>query len=257
MPSADFAARFIGAIDGDPLVRMAYGRMSVARRGFLDEALLVTYRRAHSSGPLPRAGTGGLVAGISRKVYRAQIGSEAAKRARWFAETRAAPRAASGIATRNTLMNEPVSNLAGGDPSRTDILHEYFVPPDRFKDFVAACQEIIPRSGIEFLNVTLRHVAADGESVLAFAPTRRIAAVMSFSQELGPPDSEARMQRMTEALIERVVAIGGSFYLPYRLHARRDQLAKAYANVAHFVERKRHYDPQLLFRNAMWDAYFA
>ena len=32
---------------------------------------------------------------------------------------------------------------------------------------------------------------------------------------------------------------------------------RAYANAATFVERKRHYDPKLLFRNAMWDAYFA
>jgi len=104
--------------------------------------------------------------------------------------------------------------------------------------------------------VTLRYVAADGESVLAFAPTRRIAAVMSFSQEM-QPQAEVAMRRMTEALIERVVAIGGSFYLPYRLHARRDQVAKAYPNAARFVERKRHYDPQLLLRNAMWHEYFA
>lgn len=256
MPSEEFAGRFIRAIDDDPLVRMAYGRLSVTRRGFLDEALVVTYRRTRFSGPLPPAGTGGLVASVSREVYRAQIGSEAAKRARWFAETRAVPRAASGIATRNTLMNEPLSNLAGRDTSRTDILHEYFVPPNRFNDFVAACQEIIPRSGIEFLNVTLRYVNTDNESVLSFAPTRRIAAVMSFSQELRP-ESEAKMRRMTEALIERVVGMGGSFYLPYRLHTRREQADNAYAGVARFIERKRHYDPQLLFRNAMWDAYFA
>ncbi len=189
---------------------------------------------------------------MSREIYRAQIGSETAKRARWLAEKKLKP----GVATRNTLMNEPVANLAGRDTSRTDILHEYFVPPDRFNDFVAACQEIIPPSGIEFLNVTLRYVGADNESVLAFAPTRRIAAVMSFSQELRP-EAEAAMRRMTEALIDRVVAIGGSFYLPYRLHARRDQVAKSYANVARFIERKRHYDPQLSFRNTMWDQYFA
>jgi FAD/FMN-containing dehydrogenase len=252
LPSKEFARAFTGALDEDALVLMAYGRLSVARRGFLDEALLVTYRSAPSNGRLPPAGSGGLVAAVSREVYRAQIGSETAKRARWLAETKLKP----GVATRNTLMNEPVSNLAGRDQSRTDILHEYFVPPDRFNDFIAACQEIIPPSGIEFLNVTLRYVAADSESVLAFAPTRRIAAVMSFSQEM-QPQGEAAMRRMTAALIERVVAIGGSFYLPYRLHARRDQVAKAYPNTARFVERKRHYDPQLLLRNAMWQEYFA
>jgi len=65
------------------------------------------------------------------------------------------------------------------------------------------------------------------------------------------------MLRMTEALIDRVIAMGGSFYLPYRLHARRDQVEKAYPGVAWFSERKRYYDPHTLFRNAMWDAYFA
>jgi FAD/FMN-containing dehydrogenase len=65
------------------------------------------------------------------------------------------------------------------------------------------------------------------------------------------------MMQTTEALIERVTAIGGAFYLPYRLHARRDQVEKAYPAVAAFVAAKRRYDPDLLFRNAMWDAYFA
>jgi hypothetical protein len=116
------------------------------------------------------------------------------------------------------------------------------VPPERFGEFVAVCQEVIGRSKLEFLNVTLRYVAADNASVLSFAPTRRIAAVMSFSQELRPED-EVDMMRTTEALIDRVIAIGGSFYLPYRLHARRDQVEKAYPNVARFIERKRHYDP--------------
>lgn len=257
MPSKELAPRFIKAIDDDRSVLMAYGRLSVARSGFFDDSLLVTYRAQPApAGKLPPAGKGGIVSAVSREMYRAQIGSEAAKRARWFAETVAAPRASSGIATRNTLMNEPVSNLASRDRSRTDILHEYFVPPERFGDFITACQEIIPRTKLEFLNVTLRYVGADDASVLAFAPGRRIAAVMSFSQELRP-EGEVDMIRTTEALIDRVIAIGGSFYLPYRLHARRDQVATAYPNLTRFIERKRHYDPQLLFRNAMWQGYFA
>jgi hypothetical protein len=65
------------------------------------------------------------------------------------------------------------------------------------------------------------------------------------------------MLRMAEELIDRVLAIGGSFYLPYRLHARRDQVEAAYPNARAFAERKRHYDPGLLFRNLMWSAYFA
>src|SRR5215510_7410523 len=257
MPSHAFADRFIRVIDEDKAVQMAYGRLSVARQGFFEEALLVTYRpQPTPPRGLPPAGAGGLLSSVSRELYRAQTGSERAKRARWFAETVVGPKAASGLATRNTLMNEPVSNLASHDRRRTDILHEYFVPPERFNDFVQACQEVIPRAKLELLNITLRYVMADPTSVLAFAPTRRIAAVMSFSQEI-TPESESAMLRMTEALIGRVLAIGGSFYLPYRLHARRDQIETAYPGITRFIERKRYYDPHVLFRNAMWDTYFA
>jgi FAD/FMN-containing dehydrogenase len=153
-------------------------------------------------------------------------------------------------------MNEPVSNLAGRDRRRTDILHEYFVSPERFGEFIDACKDIIPQSKLEFLNVTLRYVGPDADSMLAFAPVRRIAAVMSFSQELTLVD-EAEMMRVTEALIDRVIAIGGSFYLPYRLHARRDQVLRAYPRLEEVVARKRHYDPGLLFQNAMWQRYLA
>jgi hypothetical protein len=54
-----------------------------------------------------------------------------------------------------------------------------------------------------------------------------------------------------------VLAIGGSFCLPYRLHATRDQVAKAYPALDDFISSKRHHDPGLLFRNALWDEYFA
>jgi hypothetical protein len=72
---------------------------------------------------------------------------------------------------------------------------------------------------------------------------------MSFSQEV-TPEGEIDMMQTTEALIERVTEIGGTFYLPYRLHARRDQVERAYLAVASFVAAKRRYDPGLLFRNA-------
>ena len=258
MPAEVFAQKFTDAIDGDTGVKMAYGRLNVDRARFFREALMITYRALPTPADgLPKATTGsGVLTSISRDLYRAQVGSEMAKRARWFAETVVNPAMTSGIATRNSLMNEPVSNLASDDRSHTDILHEYFVPVDRFPEFLQACREIIPEKMVEFLNVTLRYVGADATSVMAYAPQRRIAAVMSFSQAI-TPEGEAEMLQLTEAMIDRMIAIGGCFYLPYRLHARRDQVERAYWNTARFVEKKLHYDPGLLFRNAMWQAYFA
>jgi FAD/FMN-containing dehydrogenase len=257
MPSSAFAPRFIAAAI-DPAVSMLYGRLDVTRSRFFQQALLVSYRNAPKRPEkLPPVDMGGGFGSfLTRRVYRAQIGSETGRRARWFAETVAGPKSSSGIATRNSLMSEPVANLASGDRARTDILHEYFVPADRFNEFVKACQELIVPSDQEFLNITLRYVAADADSVMAFAPTPRIAGVMSFSQRV-TPQGEAGMKKLTEALIERVGALGGAFYLPYRLHARPDQVAKIYPRTAEFVAAKRRYDPALVFQNAMWPAYFA
>ena len=235
---------------------MAFGRLSPARSGFFEEALLCAYRQMPTpKGGLPPASGKGSLTTVSREMYRAQIGSEIAKRTRWLAETKVAT-IGSGISTRNSLMNEPVANLADRDTSRTDILHEYFVVPERFPEFVRACQDVIPSSGLEFLNVTLRYLAPDKQSVLAYARERRIAAVMSFSQRT-TPEGERKMLTMTEALIDRVTDLGGAFYLPYRLHARHDQVRAAYPRFDEFVGRKNHYDPGLLFRNLMWDTYAA
>jgi len=250
-----FADAFVNAVENDK-VAMAYGRLSVARESLFDEALLISFRPAAKQPfPLPAVVDHGKLTGVSRDVYRLQTGREWAKSLRWFMEASINPSIA-GTATRNALMVEPVVNLASGDATRTDILHEYFVPPDKFAGFIGLCRGIIPKAKAEFLNVTLRYVDADPVAVLAYAPQKRIAAVMSFSQEISPK-GEADMMTMTERLIEGVNGLGGSFYLPYRLHARRDQVRSIYPRTEEFVAAKRRLDPQLVFRNMMWDAYFA
>jgi FAD/FMN-containing dehydrogenase len=255
MPAERFGHAFIETV-GDPAVAMAYGRLSLTRRRFFDEALLAVYRPLASAPALiPAARHGSAMTPVINDLYRAQIGYELMKSVRWQMETKLNPAISSGSYTRNTLMNEPVSNLVNNDRHRTDILHEYFVPPEKFEDFLQVCRDIIPRAKSEFINVTLRYVAADPVSRLAYAPTPRIAAVMSFSQEISS-DGEIDMMITTERLIDAILSIGGTFYLPYRLHARRDQVERGYPNAADFVAKKREYDSRLLFRNAMWTAYF-
>jgi hypothetical protein len=92
--------------------------------------------------------------------------------------------------------------------------------------------------------------------VLAYAPGPRLAAVLLFSQEK-TARGEADMARMTHALIDRVLEIGGTYYLPYRPHASLDQLTRGYPRASAFASRKREIDRDLLFRNHLWDGYLA
>ena len=255
MGGGELGAQFAQALKADPTMQMAYGRMDVSLDRFLDRALLITYRPAADQSDLPKATGSGFVSRTSRYIFRAQVESDRAKHLRWWTEAGLGPRIA-GDATRNTLMNEPVVTLDDRDPFRTDILHEYFVAPSRFADFVRACKAVIPASYQQLLNITLRFVDTDLDSVLAYAREPRLAAVLLFSQEK-TARAEADMARMTRALIDRVLDIGGTYYLPYRPHATVPQLTRGYPDAAAFAAAKRTADPDLLFRNAFWDDYLA
>lgn len=249
----DIGRRFAEVLASDPSIQMAYGRLDISLDRFFEDGLLITYRPSADQSNIPPATGSGFISHVSREIFRRQLGSDGVKHMRWWTEAVLNPQIASS-ATRNSLMNEPVVTLDDRDPARTDILHEYFVSPSRFADFVAACQEVIPASYQQLLNITLRYVDTDDDSVLAYATEPRIAAVMLFSQEK-TVRGEADMARMTEALIERVIAIGGSYYLPYRPHARLDQFQRAYVRAGDFAAAKRKADPGLLFRNRFWDNY--
>ena len=253
MDASEFAASFKKAIE-DPKVTMAYGRLNVEREKFFHKALLVTYRETDDQENLPFAVGSGWMAYAASRIYRAQLGNETLKSFRWLNETMVGPGLGSGEVTRNSIINEPVVTLEDRNPDRTDILHEYFVGFDAFESFLGACREVIPASYQEFLNVTLRYVAQDDLSVLSFARVPRIAAVMSFSQEL-TQRAEADQTRMTRDLIQRVVDIGGAYYLPYRPHATLDQLTKSYPQAEEFSMAKRKLDPDLVLRNNLWDQY--
>jgi len=253
MDASGFSNAFDTAIK-DPLVTMAYGRLNVERETFFTKALLVTYRETDDQSELPTAAGSGWISHVASRLYRAQLGNETFKSFRWWNETYAGPAIGSGPATRNSLINEPVITLDDRNPDRTDILHEYFVGFDKFDEFLSICKDVIPASYQEFLNVTLRYIAQDDQSTLSYANVPRIAAVMSFSQEL-TARAEADMARMTHDLIERISGIGGAYYLPYRPHATVDQLEKTYRNSKAFVKAKRELDPHLVLRNNLWDTY--
>jgi FAD/FMN-containing dehydrogenase len=251
MSAGDFAAAFAEAVKTSP---MTYGRLDVSRDAFFEDALLVSY--APEEGEVPPLEGSGWLSRASRPIFRAQVGSDLVRRGRWWMETALGPRLA-GAASRSSLLNEPVVTLDDRDPTRTDILHEYFVPPSRYGEFLDAARDIIRGSYQELLNITIRWVERDADSLLSYAPDGpRIASVLLFSQEM-TPRAEADMARMTRALIDAALAAGGTYYLPYRPHATPEQFRRAYPRWEEFVALKRELDPDLRLRNGFWDNYLA
>ena len=138
----------------------------------------------------------------------------------------------------------------------TYALQEYFVPVAHFGDFVPRMAEILKRHRVNVLNVSVRHAVADPGSTLAWAREEVFAFVLYHQQGVQGSDREA-VGVWTRELIDAALDLGGSYYLPYQVHATSEQFHRAYPRAKELFALKRRIDPDFRLRNAIWDKYYA
>jgi FAD/FMN-containing dehydrogenase len=136
----------------------------------------------------------------------------------------------------------------------TDILQEYFIPPEKMVEFVDGLRTTVQRNGANLLNVTIRIVHKDTITALPYAKGNRFAFVLYFNQKFNVKESKV-LQKTTTDLIDVAEGLGGTFYLPYQLYYSQAQLHKAYPEVDSFFKVKKIYDPTELFVNTWYEKY--
>lgn len=254
VPAIDALATFDGRVSDREDVDMVYARMDVSDENFLNEALIYVLSHDPSEdGVLPTLTEKGLI-GLRRSVFRGSIDSEYGKRLRWKAETDLQPTVSASHFSRNQLLSEGVETFANRSKETTDILHEYFVPRESVPGFVMDLQSIIPDYDNDLLNVTIRSVEEDQDTLLRYADQQMFSFVMLFNQHRTEQADEF-MQKMTQEIITSVLKRNGRYYLPYRLHASQEQFRQAYPQYSEFFTLKRKHDPQELFVNKFYLKY--
>lgn len=250
VPSDRYTDRFAEKVNGAADIGMVYGRLCVVpgEKTFLREALLTVFRRAPcASTEIPALGPPGLRT-LRRAVYRAQLGSGVGKRLRWQAEKGFGEQICKTYVSRNQLLDEGAEAYQEKNADRSDILHEYFIPTGQVPAFLERARQIIPRHDADLLNVTIRNVREDRDTFLRYADQDMFSFVMLFNQAR-TANGDKGMEALTGELIEAALACGGRYYLPYRLHATKDQFDRAYPQAPEFFERKRRVDPAGVFEN--------
>jgi FAD/FMN-containing dehydrogenase len=232
---------------------LAFGRLSIEPGpGRFEETLLTVYRRANEPAPAlvdpPRDD-------LARALFRGEVGSDYGKSLRWRAE-RYLGGEGGERASRNQLMLEPVARFGNRRRDRTDVLFEAFVAPEALAAYARAVRRVVARHESDLLNVTVRHVLEDHDTRLRYAAREVLGLVMLFSQARSRAADE-RTASMTRALVDAALDHGGRYYLPYRPHATRAQLRRAYPSADAWASAKLSSDPRLRFRNRFWDRYFA
>jgi len=138
---------------------------------------------------------------------------------------------------------------------RTYVLQEYFVPIDQFDDFNIKMAEIFQRHKVNVVNISVRHAKADSGSYLAWAKEEVFAYVIYYKQRTRD-NAKTRVAVWTRELIDAVLSVNGSYYLPYQIHATKQQFHKAYPRANEFFQVKQKLDPNNRFRNSLWDSYY-
>ena len=137
----------------------------------------------------------------------------------------------------------------------TYVLEEYFVPVQRFDDFAALMRSVLRRYHAHVINVSIRHAMKDPGSLLAWARTEVFAFVIYYKQ--GTNDAAKKVvAAWTRRLIDAALSVGGSYYLPYQLHATVEQFLRAYPGAREFFVLKERLDPTNKFRNELWNKYY-
>jgi FAD/FMN-containing dehydrogenase len=152
-------------------------------------------------------------------------------------------------ASRDTAELEPASR-----EKDTYALEEYFVPVERFDEFVPRMREIFKRHQVNVINVSIRQAKQDPGSLLAWARTEVFAFVVYYKQGTTAADKE-QVGIWTRELIDAALDLGGSYYLPYQLHATEQQFMRAYPRAPEYVALKRKLDPTNKFRSEFLDKY--
>lgn len=138
----------------------------------------------------------------------------------------------------------------------TYVLQEYFVPVERFDEFVPKMAEILQRHRVNALNVSVRHAQQDAGTVMAWARGETFAFVLYYKQRTRD-NAINRVSVWTRELIDAAISVGGSYYLPYQPHATPEQFHAAYPRARELFALKDKLDPNFRFRNVMWDKYYS
>lgn len=245
-----FASRFKEHITDNSSAELAYGRLSVDQSKLFEEAGLFWYEKTTPLLKNSKLHPESFIA-LKRGILRGSQYSNFGKKLRWSAEKIYARKMSrSAPLSRNNAMNTDIHILWPFYGKNKDILHEYFLPKRSLYDFIKCLRKNIIKYKMNILNVTIREVRRDNLSLLTYAKQDVFGLVCLFSQQQTLAEEE-KMRHFTQAVIEDVLNLEGTFYLPYRLHYTKHQLLQAYPSIVDFLNLKEKRDSDGIF-----DSYF-
>ncbi|WP_163835899.1 FAD-binding protein [Spartinivicinus ruber] len=244
-PTHKFSSQYSQQVNQNSNVELAYGRLSVAKDYLFNEAELVWFERVNMSSD-QKLEPESLIA-LKRAIFRQSQYSEMGKELRWTSEKLYTTSLGKFTQmSRNTAMNADIHVLWPLKNGTQDILQEYFIPKPALDLFLKTFEKRVSEHSVNLLNVTIREVLADKLSLLSYAQKDSFALVCFFNYKPTKKEEE-KMKIFTQTVIQDVLNLGGSFYLPYRKNYTDNQLKQAYPRLNNWIKVKHQWDPDTLW----------
>jgi len=162
----------------------------------------------------------------------------------------------SPVEWRNYEASYDVAELEPASRAKSSyVLEEYFIPVERFDDFVPKMRAVFNKHDVNVVNVSIRHAKHDPGTVLAWAPREAFAFVVYYKQGTSAPERR-KVGIWTREMTDSILSVGGTYYLPYQPWATESQFLRAYPRAPEYFALKRRLDPTNKFRNTLWDKYY-
>jgi FAD/FMN-containing dehydrogenase len=176
------------------------------------------------------------------------------KTVRWIFQKRLEYPRTGDERTRNNIFRAPIERIRHYSSSDTDILQEYFVPPQNFVPFVDGLREIIKNQRANLLSATVRYIEPNDDAFMNYSRQPALAVVL-YTNVKTSARGQTESSTTTRQIIGLALKNNGAFYLPYVLDYDKSQLIGAYSMAIDFFAAKKRYDPQELFMNEFYSKY--
>jgi len=145
------------------------------------------------------------------------------------------------------------ASLHAGVPG-SEVITELYVPKPHLVSFMNAVRADFLRHQVDFIYGTIRLIARDTETMLAWA--KQDYACVIFNLHVNhDPDGQCAAAESFRRLIDLAIAHDGSYFLTYHRHAARAQVSRCYPQFGRFLEAKRRIDPLELLQSDWYRHY--
>ncbi|WP_047984307.1 FAD-binding oxidoreductase [Ornithinibacillus californiensis] len=252
----DYPDYFVQEVKENEAIRMHIARLSVAPDTLLKGMYVTDYELVDHQETLAKYATlkRDTLAAPQKFMLGLSRYSDWGKNLLWELQSKVYVGQDGNYITRNNAMRGDSKFMEYDNPSKTEILQEYFVPIDEFTSYLDDLRIVLENEELNLLNITVRYVNKDEEAVLSYAKEDMFALVLLINQGKSKEDIQ-KTEKIIQKMIDVTLEHDGSYYLPYYSYPTQAQMDEAYPRNKEFFEQKKKYDPDELFMNLFYKEY--